>query len=80
MHAVFFLSILAKINWVSKINQVFKKKNMPLFYGFDSTVSKPLQEVYLLPLSPGMRNSWYSFHQPQKDEGLSQPWSHSQKL
>lgn len=53
---------------------------MPLFYGFDSTVSKPLQEVYLLPLSPGMRNSWYSFHQPQKDEGLSQPWSHSQKL
>ena len=23
------------------------------------------------------RNSWYSFYRTQKDEGLSQPWSHT---
>ena len=32
------------------------------------------ETVYFLPLVP--RNSWYSLDQSQKDERLSQAWSH----
>ena len=32
--------------------------------------------VFYLPLSPQEFLSWYSFHQQQKDERLSLPWSH----
>ena len=34
------------------------------------------EAVYFLPFSPYHSNSWYSFHQPQKDERLSRPCSH----
>ena len=36
------------------------------------------ETVYFFPLAP--RKSWYSFDRPQKDERLSQPWSHRMVL
>ena len=36
-----------------------------------ATLRRQFTFYYLVP-----RNSWYSFYRPQKDERLSQPWSH----
>ena len=52
---------------------------MAPFYGWGSTFSR-LQShyeeiIYFLPLVP--RRSLYSFDRPQKDERLSETWSHT---
>ena len=54
----------------------FKKKLYGPFLWMELSHSYNHYEetVYFLPPSP--RKSWYSIDQPQKDEMLSQPWSH----
>ena len=52
---------------------------MAPFYGWGSTASKleQLQGGGLLFTTKFQENSWYPFYQPQRDERLSRPWSHS---
>ena len=50
---------------------------MAPFYGWGSTASRlePIRGGSLL-FTKVPRIPWYSFYRPQKDERLSQPWSH----
>ena len=47
------------------------------FYCLNATTTTRRQFIFS-PLAP--RKSWYSFDRPQKDERLSQPWSHQMVL
>ena len=51
---------------------------MASFYGWGSTASRleKLQGGSLLFTTKVPVNSWYSFYQPRKDEGLSRCWTH----
>ena len=59
----------------------FVKKNLwPLFNDgvqLSQDYRTTEETVYLPPLVPSTKITWYSFHKPWKDERLSRPWSHS---
>ena len=52
------------------------KASFEIFLETKQKFLAPLMEFNCLNATEPLRRSWYSFHQPRKDERLSRPWRH----
>ena len=68
--------ILKSMDLTEILKKAKNKLNDPFWIGFNCLKARITSRRQFTFYQYILRNSWFSFYQPGKDERLSQPWSH----